>query len=200
METPNQSVDGKKYLIAFLLSLLPMAGTALSSSLALDLDLTDLVLTALTIFLMLRILPEKPQFSRWSLLLLLAGLVTGLIVFRFHASGAQATINVTSSNGLLGVAVFMCNAAVLTPIYEEKACRQIMLFGLGKYLHIALSAVIVSVLFSVVHHGNEIFALVFSLLMCAFAARGMSTFNRAILHGGVNLSQTALWVYYGYKF
>jgi membrane protease YdiL (CAAX protease family) len=200
METPFKDVDGRKYLIAFLLSLIPMAGTTLASALALDRDLTDLALMALTIVLMFRIIPEKPQFSRWSWLLLLAGLATGLIVFRFHASGQQATINVTSSNGFLGVAVFMFNAAVVAPIYEEKACRQIMLFGLGKYLHIALSAVIVSVLFSLVHHGNQIFALLFSLLMCAFAARGMSTFNRAIIHGGVNLSQTALYIYFGYKF
>jgi membrane protease YdiL (CAAX protease family) len=200
MEIPIQSVDGKKYLIAFLLSLLPMAGNTLASSLALDQDLTDFVLTSLTIVLMFRVVPERPQFARWSLPLLLAGLVTGLIVFRFHYSGSQATINVVTSNGLPGVAVFMLNAAVLMPIYEEKACRQIMLFGLGKYLHIALSAVLVSVLFSVVHHGNEIFALVFSLLMCAFAARGVSTLNRAIIHGGVNLSQTALWIYYGYRF
>jgi membrane protease YdiL (CAAX protease family) len=200
MDTPYRNVDGKKYLSAFLRSLMPMAGISLASSLALDRDLTDLALTALAIVLMFRVVPEEPQFSRRSLLLLLAGLVTGLIIFRFHASGQQATINVTSSNGLLGVAVFMCNAAVLTPIYEEKACRQIMLFGLGKYLHIALSAVVVSVLFSVVHHGNEIFALLFSLLMCAFAVRGTSTLNRAIIHGGVNLAQTALWVYYGYRF
>ncbi len=200
MDTPYKNVDGKKYLIAFLLSLIPMAGIALASSLALDQDLTDLVLTALTIFLMFRVVPEKPQFSRCSLLLLLAGLLVGLLVFRVRSAGSLDTIQVTTSNGLLGVAVFMFNAAVLTPIYEEKACRQIMLFGLGKYLHIALSAVIVSVLFSVVHHGNEIFALVFSLIMSAFAARGMSTFNRAIIHGGINLVQTALWVYYGYKF
>jgi membrane protease YdiL (CAAX protease family) len=200
MDTPNQSVDGKKYLIAFLLSLIPMAGNALTVSLALDRDITDLVLTALTIFLLFWILPEKTQFGRLSLLLLLAGLVTGLIVFRVRSAGSQDLIQVTTSNGLLGVAVFMFNAAVLTPIYEEKACRQIMLFGLGKYLHIALSAVVVSVLFSVVHHGNEIFALVFSLIMCACAAKGMSTFNRAFIHGGVNLAQTALWVYYGYKF
>ena len=200
METPDQSIDGRKYLIAFLISLLPMAGTDLAAALALDRDLTDLVLSALTILLMLRIIPEQPRFSRWSWLLLLAGLATGLLVFWFHAAGQRGTINVVTDNGVLGVAVFMFNMAVLTPIYEEKACRQIMLFGLGKYLHLALSAVLVSVLFSVVHHGNEIFALVFSLLMCAFAAKGMSTFNRALIHGGVNLSQTALWVYYGYKF
>ena len=200
MDTPYKNVDGKKYLIAFLLSLIPMAGTTLAALLALDRDLTDLVLTALTIFLLFWVVPEKTQLARWSLLLLLAGLLVGLIVFRVRSAGLQDTIQVTTNNGLLGVAVFMFNAAVLTPIYEEKACRQIMLFGLGKYLHIALSAVVVSVLFSVVHHGNEIFALVFSLLMCAFAARGMSTFNRAIIHGGVNLSQTALWVYYGYRF
>ncbi len=200
MDTPYKNVDGKKYLIAFLLSLIPMAGTTLAALLALDRDLTDLVLTALTIFLLFWVVPEKTQLARWSLLLLLAGLLVGLIVFRVRSAGLQDTIQVTTSNGLLGVAVFMFNAAVLTPIYEEKTCRQIMLFGLGKYLHIALSAVVVSVLFSVVHHGNEIFALLFSLLMCAFAATGMSTFNRAIIHGGVNLSQTALYIYYGYKF
>jgi membrane protease YdiL (CAAX protease family) len=190
-----QSVDGRKYLIAFLLSLIPMAGDILAAALALDRDFTDLVLTALTICLLFWVIPEKTQFAKWSPLLLIAGLLIGLIVFRIRSSGSVDTIQVTTSNGLLGVAVFTFNAAVLTPIYEEKACRQIMLFGLGKYLHIALSAVLVSALFSVVHHGNEIFALVFSLIMCAFAARGMSTFNRAI-----NLSQTALWVYYGYKF
>ena len=200
METPYKNVDGKKYLIAFLLSLIPMVGENLASALALDRDLTDLVLLALTIILMFRIVAEKPQFSRWSWLLLLAGLATGLLVFWLHAAGQQASIKVTTDNGLLGVAVFALNLAVLVPIYEEKACRQIMLFGLGKYLNIALSAVVVSVLFSLVHHGNEIFALLFSLLTCAFAARGMSTFNRAIIHGGVNLSQTALYIYYGYKF
>ena len=200
MESPNQSIDGRKYLIAFLVSLIPMAGASLASALALDRDFTDLVLMALTIVLVFQIIPEKLQFSGWSWLLLLAGLATGLLVFWFHAAGQQASINVVTDNGLLGVAVFVLNMAVLTPIYEEKACRQIMLFGLGKYLHIALSAVIVSVLFSVVHHGNQIFALLFSLLMCAFAARGMSTFNRAIIHGGVNFSQTALYIYYGYKF
>jgi membrane protease YdiL (CAAX protease family) len=155
---------------------------------------------ALTIVLMFRIIPEKPQFSRGSWLLLLAGLATGLLVFWFHVAGQQASINVATDNGLLGVAVYALNLAVLAPIYEEKACRQIMLFGLGKYLHIALSAVVVSVLFSLVHHGNQIFALLFSLVMCAFAVRGMSTFNRAIIHGGINLSQTALYIYYGYKF
>jgi membrane protease YdiL (CAAX protease family) len=200
MEASDQSIDGRKYLIAFLVSLIPMAGTNLAAALALDRDLTDLVLMALTIVLMFRIIPEKPQFSRGSWLLLLAGLATGVLVFRFHAAGQQASINVVTDNGLLGVAVFALNLAVLVPIYEEKACRQIMLFGLGKYLHIALSAVVVSVLFSVVHHGNQIFALLFSLLMCACAARGMSTFNRAIIHGGVNLSQAALYIYYGYKF
>ena len=200
METPYKNIDGRKYLIAFLVSLIPMAGANLAAALALDRDLTDLVLMALTIMLMFRIIPEKPQFSRESWLLLLAGLATGLLVFWFHAAGQQASINVATDNGLLGIAVFALNLAVLAPIYEEKACRQIMLFGLGKYLHIALSAVVVSVLFSLVHHGNQIIALLFSLLMCAFAARGMSTFNRAIIHGGVNLSQTALYIYYGYKF
>jgi membrane protease YdiL (CAAX protease family) len=200
METRDQSLDGRTYLIAFLVSLIPMAGTNLAAALALDRDLTDLVLMGLTIVLMFWIIPEKPQFSRGSWLLLLAGLATGVLVFWFHAAGQQASINVVTDNGLLGVAVFALNLAVLAPIYEEKACRQVMLFGLGKYLHIALSAVVVSVLFSVVHHGNQIFALLFSLLMCAFAARGMSTLNRAIIHGGVNLSQAVLYIYYGYKF
>jgi membrane protease YdiL (CAAX protease family) len=200
METRDQRLDGRTYLIAFLVSLIPMAGTNLAAALALDRDLTDLVLMGLTIVLMFWIIPEKPQFSRGSWLLLLAGLATGVLVFWFHAAGQQASINVVTDNGLLGVAVFALNLAVLVPIYEEKACRQVMLFGLGKYLHIALSAVVVSVLFSVVPHGNQIFALLFSLLMCAFAARGMSTFNRAIIHGGVNLSQAALYIYYGYKF
>jgi membrane protease YdiL (CAAX protease family) len=200
MEARDQSIDGRKYLIAFLVSLIPMAGTNLAATLALDRDLTDLVLVALTIILMFRIIPEKPQFSAGSWLLLLAGLATGVLVFWFHVAGHQASIKIATDNGLLDVAVYALNLAVLAPIYEEKACRQIMLFGLGKYVHIALSAVVVSVLFSLVHHGNQIFALLFSLLMCAFAARGMSTFNRAIIHGGVNLSQTALYIYYGYKF
>lgn len=200
MATGDPSIDGRKYLIAFLVSLIPMAGTNLAAALALDRDLTDLVLMALTIVLMFRLIPEKPQFSRWSWLLLLAGLATGLALFWFHRAGQQASIRIATDNGLLGVAVYAVNLAVLVPIYEEKACRQIMLFGLGKYVHIALSAVVVSVLFSLVHHGNQIFALLFSLLMCAFAARGMSTFNRALIHGGINLAQTALNIYYGYKF
>lgn len=200
MEAGDRSIDGRKYLIAFLVSLIPMAGTNLAAGLALDRDLTDIALMALTIVLMFRLIPEKPQFSRGSWLLLLAGLATGLLVFWFHVAGQQASIKVATDNGLLGVAVYALNLVVLVPIYEEKACRQIMLFGLGKYLHIALSAVVVSVLFSLVHQGNQIFALLFSLLMCACAARGMSTFNRAIIHGGINLSQTALYIYYGYKF
>ena len=64
MEPRDQSIDSRKYLIAFLVSLIPMAGTNLAAALALDRDLTDLVLMALTIVLMFRIIPEKLQFSR----------------------------------------------------------------------------------------------------------------------------------------
>lgn len=196
MQAQAQPVDGRKYLLAFLLAVVYVFVFEGIRPPGFDHDLGLLIPLALLLPALFVLLPERPQFNRTSLWLLLAGLGLGCAVFFVLYHDALDQIHVHTTNGVLGGILGAVTSGVIIPIYEEKVCRQVMFFGLGKYLNLWLSACIVSFVFALPHQRIEVFAFVFSLAMCALAVRGFNTFDRALLHGGVNLAQMALRWYF----
>jgi membrane protease YdiL (CAAX protease family) len=199
MNDTRQAIDGQKYLQAGLISLIPAIAVAAGGSLGWDQDIASLISMGLVIPVLFWLIPEPVKFGTRSIVLFLVGLAVGAVSFWFRYHDQLDHISATSSNGLLGVWVYAITMVILIPLWEEKSCRQILFFGLGKYLNLWLSALLISAVFAWVHRGSELFAFFFSLAACGLAARGVGTFDRALLHGGINLLFVALYFYYGYQ-
>lgn len=200
MNESDQPPDQRKYLVAGLVSLFPALVHALAGRAGWDHDIVDLLSMAATIPVLFHLLPEPLRLSRLSLALLLAGIVVGGLSFWLRYRNHLHDITMTGDNGLLGVAIYLVVMVVLVPLWEEKACRQVLFFGIGRYTGLWLSALLVSAVFAWTHHGNGPFAFAFSLAACVLAAKGVSSFDRAFLHAGTNLAQVLPWLYFGYKF
>ncbi len=200
MNESDRNPDQPSYLVAGLVSLIPLLGIPLARRLGWDQDFLDLILMGCTSLVLFRLMPEQPRFSRLSGILLLAGIAIGGLSFWVRFRNNLDGITVTGPYGLLGVGVYVVLMVVLIPLWEEKSCRQILFFGIGRYTGLWLSALLVSGAFAWVHQGNALFSLLFSLTACALAFKGVSTFDRTILHGAINLAQVLPWLYFGYKF
>lgn len=200
MEKNAEGNNSKKYFLiaGVMASIFVGIGKGLLVRLGFDKDLSDLLLMPLVIIILFFFFKERLSVGILSIIMLLVGLSLGFgyyYLFYLHEP-----IHIQSSNGMLGIIVYMINGVVLIPLFEEKVVRQLLFFGLSARINIWLAGIVVSTIFAVAHAGAMLSAFFLSIVMCILAARRIGTFNRAILHGCFNLALSGMWLYKGYVF
>lgn len=84
---------------------------------------------------------------------------------------------------------------VITPWFEEKLFRHLLLSSLLKVSRPFLAVLAVSVLFAVAHKGFFIWALIVSLILCWMRIRlNAKTIHSAVAHGCVNAFVLTLYL------
>lgn len=88
-------------------------------------------------------------------------------------------------------------SCIITPLFEEKVVRHLLLDGVSHHFGRVLGAIMVSTLFAVVHADAVISSFFFSILLCTCAnPLNLNTTQRAIVHGAINLTITQWVIFY----
>lgn len=88
----------------------------------------------------------------------------------------------------------LVTGCVVSPLFEEKIVRNLLLSGASQYLGKFLASLAVSALFAWVHTDGMVFAFVASIALCAgFYVFKLDTVQRSVIHGFVNFVITH-WV------
>lgn len=178
---------GKVYFRAALISFLPMCSPFISRYSGWDADIVSLIAVSLTVPFLFRLLPERWSFGRQSWWCVATGVVLGALVFWLRYRHLNHDGRIQSTNGMVGVWVALVLTGWVIPIWEEKACRDILFRGLGQVMPLIGSAIMVSAAFALVHRGNEVVSFVLSLALCWAAYKGINTWDRSLFHGAYNI-------------
>ncbi|MHB1617849.1 MAG: CPBP family glutamic-type intramembrane protease [Metallibacterium sp.] len=157
---------------------------------------TCLVIAVIDVILLV-IYKESFSIQVKTLLLSLVGIVMGGVIFIALYFIQKIQIMISAPSGFLDYAIYFINVAVLIPLFEEITVRRLMFIGSSHYIGPIFSALFVSALFAATHGSQFLFAFIFSIVMCLMAWKGISTYNRAILHGSYNGTLSMLWIIFG---
>jgi len=141
--------------------------------------------------------PEKSAV-RWSGKEVVALLSFGSVLAMFWVVVfAWGNTIFSDPSDVSGAALFIgaFSAIVAAPIYEEKVVRHLLLQGLSGLTRPWISAILVSLIFALVHKGAVVWSFIVSIVLCWLAlARGVGTLQRAIVHGTIN-ALVMLWYF-----
>jgi membrane protease YdiL (CAAX protease family) len=129
---------------------------------------------------------ERIRVSFISLLMFIFGIILAgisLMLLTWHGG-----MTYRGSFASISALVSIFNQSVVIPFYEELTVRTFLFMGVAKYLGFVLAAIVVSVLFGLIHVQTQVFAFFASILLCYFAYRNVGVFDRAILHGSYNFA------------
>jgi len=132
----------------------------------------------------------------WALLLgALALVLTWIVAF---AWGRTQFLDIRSVE-MSTIVVTLLGGVVITPIFEEKVVRDLLLRGLSQMAGPVLSALLVSLAFALAHEGAMVWTFIVSICLCVMALRWrVSTLQRAAVHGSMNLLIFLWYGTYGY--
>lgn len=83
----------------------------------------------------------------------------------------------------------LVTSCIVTPLFEEKAVRHLLLEGASHYFGRLVATIGVSALFAVVHVDGMVSAFLLSVVLCAGAQLfNLDSMQRSIIHGVVNFS------------
>lgn len=151
-----------------------------------DVNLCSNLVLGVAVAILAVFFPEPLQIGRRTAGFAMAGAMLGAAFLLTKHS------QVEGSGPPLAYLYFFVNIGFLTPYYEECVVRRLLYQGAARWIGTWLSAALVSLLFALVHEGNEAFSGMFSVAMCYMASKGVSTFNRAVLHGSCNVTMASL--------
>lgn len=197
MTTAVQAPNTPNYLVAGIISLLPMFAFVIAPWFPGYTQLLDIVLMTAVSAILFRMVPERPRISLRSMWLLLAGLGIGAVAFWIRYRHSLDTIHLSGLHSRWDIARYVFLLVVVTPLWEEKSCRNVLLFGIGKRAGVWVAALLLSAAFALPHRDNFPFAFSYSFIACALAIRGVDTWNRVLLHGGINAAHVTAWLYFG---
>lgn len=136
----------------------------------------------------------------WRLLFVLA-LATLALVFTWiavFAWGRTRFVDIHSVETPI-ILVTLLGGVVITPIFEEKVVRDLLLRGLNQMAGPVISTLLVSLAFALAHHGSMVWTFIVSISLCVMALRWrVSTLQRAVVHGLMNLLIYLWYGTYGY--
>lgn len=149
----------------------------------------------LVALVLLRRYPEA-AVVRWTgglvSILCIIGLALTLAWVAFFAWGNTRFFDAGSVSAP-ALAVGMVGAVVTAPIYEEKVVRHLLLQGAAGFIGRWGAALLISVVFGLIHTGAMVWTFLVSLVLCWLAlAKGLTSTQRAIVHGTVN-AMIMLW-------
>lgn len=157
---------------------------------------TFLVISAIDVIL-LAIYKESFPIQVKILLFPLVGIVMGCAIFIAFYLIKDVQIRISAPGGFSDYVIYFINIAVLIPLFEEITAHRLMFLGAACYIGPIFSALFVSALFASTHNGQFVFAFIFSIAMCFMTWSGVSTYNRALLHGSYNGTLFMLWIIFG---
>jgi len=139
---------------------------------------------------LLILFPERSSarcVMRLALSLLIVGCALGFVwVALFSPRGEVSFIDVGSLPTSSIVLSFL-GTALITPLFEEKIVRGLILRGLASKLGPVWSSVVVSIGFALAHWQSMLWAFVASLVLCViFFKTKMSTLGCVVVHGVAN--------------
>lgn len=138
---------------------------------------------------------EHVKVSLVSLLMFIFGVVlAGISIFLFAWHGGMTYRGSFTS---ISAVVSIFNQSMVIPFYEELTVRTFFFMGLARYLGLVIAAVIVSILFGLVHAQTPVFAFFVSILLCYLTYRKVGVFDRSILHGTYNFVMIVVIVMFG---
>jgi membrane protease YdiL (CAAX protease family) len=190
----------KDYRIAVGIIFSGLLGVALSltDKIGHNIELIHLVLYVISFLILNFLYHELLEISLLSILLFITGIVIGsLYFFAYYNDTVIHIVGVNGQNKHGALILLILNITVAIPLIEEKIIRSLIYKGLSDRSNPVLSAVFVSLVFGLAHGGNEIFASLFSLLLCLLAQKNINVFDRAILHGAYNLAFEGLLIFQG---
>lgn len=138
--------------------------------------------------------PNEPQ-RRWTLSLgvglVAVGLLGGAIWVLFigfpgrYETNFMPLSDVPLEFYLLG----LVTSCIITPLFEEKTVRHLLLDGASHYFGGLIATIGVSALFAVVHIDGMVSAFLLSVVLCAGAQLlSLNSTQRSVIHGVVNFS------------
>lgn len=120
--------------------------------------------------------------------LMVSGILMGMLWVIVAAMTDDAVFPKPGEFPAVGIWLGFLTAVVTAPLYEEKVVRQLLLDGVSSLTNFWMGALIVSVLFGLAHNKDAIWAFITSMTLCWSIARfGLNTYQRAIIHGVLNL-------------
>lgn len=149
-----------------------------------DAGLATLVVLSLATAFLFRIYPEPVR--RIGAVRSVALIVAGILAAMLWLAVTGWHVGSYSVDSWIDYPVFLVVQIVVTPIYEEKVVRYVLLSGLSSRLGLVPAAIITSLIFAAVHHGNFVAVFLFSLVASALAAAGYNSVHRSLLHGANN--------------
>lgn len=147
--------------------------------------------------------PERgaqPWSVRLAVGLVLLAITMALGWITIFAWGNTRFVDVATLNGAT-IALTLASGVVTAPLFEEKVVRGLLLDGVAALTKPLISAVAVSVVFAMAHQGAVIWSFFVSMVLCGLAlAWRINTFQRALVHGVLNLMVLLWYGTYGYGF
>jgi len=150
-------------------------------------DLTAQLLVAAALFILF---PEAVSLRAISGLvapLLICGCALGLVWVGLFAPSGEVSFIDAKDLPTSSIVVSLVGTSLVTPIFEEKIVRGLVLKGLAPRLGPIWSSVVVSLGFALVHWQSMLWAFIASSLLCAvFFKTKMSTLCCVVVHGATN--------------
>lgn len=166
------------FIVGILIDILAQRG--------MDRDIASILVLVPIITILVVVFPESLSVGKMTIMWAIVGIVTGVAFFM--AKYGRTAVSLQSSTGMEAYVYYIVTVAILQPFFEEIVVRRFLFIGIANLAGPTISALIVSILFALVHCDIYAFAGVFSFVMCWMAWCGVSTFNRAVLHGCYNLT------------
>lgn len=132
-----------------------------------------------------------------SLLFISIGAIIGCVIFIAFYLVSETHIIISAPGGFIDYVIFLITVAILIPLFEEVTVRRLMFIGASYYIGPIFSALFVSALFASTHSGQFLLSFIFSIVLCFMTWIGVSTCNRALLHGSYNGMLSILWIIFG---
>lgn len=186
----------KFYLICGLVATILVGMTiGLLALRGIDRDIASILVFVPVIAVLVAVFPEPLNVEKITILWAISGIGLGIAFFEFKYG--KTGVSLQSSTGGAAYIYYIANVAILRPFFEEIVVRKLLFLGAADIVGPILSAIFISTLFALVHRDIFIFALAFSLVMCWMSWRGITTFNRTILHGCYNFTFAIIMIVSG---
>jgi hypothetical protein len=158
-------------------------------------------ISAIILLMLFKAFPEKNvALSRLTFFMSVFGFLSALAYVSIY-QGFNVLNETTKRLSIFDCAMLIMGAGFITPIFEEMVVRRLLFLGICRWfqgLHewvgFFFGAFITSSLFSIVHHGMEVYAFFFSFIMCFMTWKGIHTVNRSILHSTHNLTIIVIYL------